>query len=694
MEDRRPAALNVISSDPIGNTWALPEGAIVRFGTGDLNRVKSSLSPDGKYLAVGTGVGLWWYDVSTMLPISLWETERGLISSIDFSHDGRQIVIHNWDRILKVMDVQTAECIYEMEVQGSNITLSSNNKWIASSDQQGIVRVYDIQKGEFLAQMDRGEHKWKSNDVSHLEFSPDGNLLAGTAQNQKFWSPDDDRVLIPDREGEKTYLWNPETGEVILKFSGTDFVFSADSSLLAAASPDDSHSGSDVKRIDRCVSVWNVVSRERIAHFTEHTDRAINITFSPSGKFIASCDETLQTLREWELATGTQKKVYENCLDAFYSPDGILFGVVFVSDDTIEVWNVDSQQKMLELPQSVNFGLAKERVFAYMREHQFQIAEIIANKLADSIQKSSPIEHRIGFAMPDPLVVWVNDQTLASGSYRQGIVLWDIVEKRVRERLLESEKIHVFTVLPDGKVLAALVSSKYDATKVWDVANPDKPIAEFNANVWWEGHQAFSPAGDRMAAGSTEDGKVYVWNLQQPEHPMILTGHAKKHIYSLAFSPDGKRLVTGSDDNTVRLWNVELGEHITILPMDEHHSPIKVLFSPCGNLIAGGLGSEIRLWCTEQLTTLRTIPQPDNNQRTYALAFSPCGKYLASGTWWEKGMKKMAIRIWDVATDENIHTFWGHNSDVQSLAFSPNGTMLASGGFDGTILVWNLKPYL
>ena len=571
------------------------------------------------------------------------------------------------------------------------IAISSNGKWIATAASNGVVKVLDVQNGECIAQMDRGQHKWKSNDISHLEFSPDGNLLAGTAQNQKYWSPDDDRVLIPDREGEQIYIWNPETGEVILKFAGNDFVFSADSRLLAGASPDDSHSSSDVKRIDRCVSVWDVVSRERIAHFTEHEDWGQAITFSPCGKFIASCDETL---RVWDLATGTQKMAYEKCYDSFYSPDGVLFGFVFPSNDTIEVWNLETHERVLEIPQGPgNFEMKKGMAIAYMREHQFQIPEIISIEQANSKKWTLPIDHRIHFAMPDPLVVWVDDQTLASGSLRQGIVLWDIVEKRVRERLLDGEYIRIFTVLPDGKMLAALVCSQYDATKVWDVSNPDRPIAEFHTNLWWERHQAFSPAGDRMAAGSN-DGPVYVWNLQQPEHPMILTGHAKKHIYSLAFSPDGKRLVTGSDDNTARLWDLELGEQITILPMDEHHTPIKVLFSPCGNIIAGGLGSEIRLWCTEQLTTLRTIPQPDNNQRTYALAFSPCGNYLASETWWEKGMQKMAIRLWDVATGENFHTFWGHNSDVQSLAFSPNGTMLASGSFDGTILLWDLTPYL
>ncbi len=685
MQNRKPAELNVVPNDIIGNTWALPHDAIARFGIGNEKSVR--LSPDGRYLAVGTGIGLLWYDTTSMLPISLWETERGLISFVEFSHDGTQIVIGNWDGIIKVMDVQTAECIYEMEVPCLYFTLSSNNKWIATSDGQGMVRVYDIHNDELLAQMDLGEHKWKTNDISQLEFSPDGNLLAAAA---RFWAPDDDRVLIPDREGERTYLWNPETGEEILKFAGRNFVFSADSCLLAAASPDDSHSSSDVKRIDRCVSVWDIKNKERITHFTGHTDWVDWIAFSPCGKFIASCDKTL---RVWELATGTQKMAYEKCYDSFYSPDGVLFGFIFVSDDTIEVWNMDSQQKVLELPQNINFKLAKERVFTYMREHQFQTAEIISNEQANSKKWTLPIEHRIHFATPDPLVVWVDDETLASGSIRQGIVLWDIVEKRVRERFLNDEYIHVFTVLPDGKMLAALVCSQYESTKVWDVTNSDKPIAEFNSNVWWERHQAFSPAGDRMAAGSWEEGKVYVWNLEQPEHPMQLTGHTDS-IEVVAFSPNGKMLASGAWDNTTRLWDVTLGKEIATLPTDVPLTTRAIKFSPCGNTIAGGLGSEIRLWCTEQLTTLRTIPQPDNNQRTYALAFSPCGNYLASGTWWEKGMQKMAIRIWEVATGENIRTFWGHNSDVQSLAFSPNGTMLASGGFDGTILVWDLKPYL
>ena len=271
-------------------------------------------------------------------------------------------------------------------------------------------------------------------------------------------------------------------------------------------------------------------------------------------------------------------------------------------------------------------------------------------------------------------------------------MVWDVPQKCVRETLMEDENIHSFTVLPEGKMLANSAVFLDDTTKVWDVDYPDTPIVAFKANIWWERDEVFSATGEYLAVGSKE-GSVYVWNLNRPDHPICLTGHTD-YIYTLAFSPDGKRLVTGSDDKTARVWDIEAGKEISTLPMDEQLIPIGVVFSPCGKIIAGGMDNEIRLWCAEQLITLRVIPQSENSRRTYALTFSPCGKYLASGTWWQKGMEKMAIRLWEVETGENIHTFRGHTTDVQSLAFSPYSTLLASGSFDGTILLWDVKPFI
>ena len=258
--------------------------------------------------------------------------------------------------------------------------------------------------------------------------------------------------------------------------------------------------------------------------------------------------------------------------------------------------------------------------------------------------------------------------------------------------MLKDKNIYTYTVLPCGKILGTRL---YNETRVWDASNPDESVAEFTAPKEpseWVRHEIFAPTGDWLAAGSRE-GTVYVWNFQNPEVPTRLTGHTD-YVTSLAFSPDGKRLVSGARDDTTRLWDVESGEQIATLPLDEPCCTEGIAFSPCGKIIAGGMDDEIRLWCAEELTTLRTIPQPENSRRTYALTFSPCGKYLVSGTWWQRGMEKMAIRLWEVETGANIHTFWGHTTDVQSLDFSPDGTLLASGADDGTILLWDVKSFI
>ena len=694
MQNRRPAEFNIIASEPTGNTWALPKDAIVRFGKGLMNQLDIKLSPDGTYFAMATGMGLWWYDVSSMLPISLWETERGLINSVDFSHDGKWIVTCNSDQAIRVFDVQTAECIYQMDGQGSNIAMSSNSKWIATSDGQGIVRVFDVRNGELLAQMDRGEHKWQSNDIDQLQFSPDGKLLAAKAGNRKLYSNENDnydQLLNPDTEGDQIYVWDPETGEIIIKFAGDALAFSQDSRLLAGAASDETVE--DAERVDRCVSVWDITSRERIAHFTGHTDWVDAVAFSPCGQFVASSDSD-ETLRVWDLATDSQKMAYPDLYDPFYSKEGKLFALASPrSTNTTEVWDVEHREKILEISNGIGgFGFNKSLAMAYTEGQPQQLNKKRSSKQVDGDIPvySIPREHR--FQWPDPKGIWVDNRTLASKTHGEGILLWDVAKKRIRESLLKDEWIGSFTVLPNGKILASCISEE---SKVWDAKQPDNPIAEFTVPEGpsqWARDAVFSPTGDRIAAGSRK-GTLYVWNFEQPEHPIQLTGHTD-HTWSLAFSPDGKRLVSGADDQTARVWDVELGEEIAILPIGEPCTPMGFAFSPCGDLIVGGLNNQIRFWCAKQLTTLYTIPQPENNCRAYALAFSPCGKYLASGTWWQLGMEKMAIRIWDIATAENTHTFWGHNSDVQSLAFSPDGTHLASGGFDGTILIWDLRPHL
>ena len=324
MLNLKPATFNFVPNDTIGTTWDLPKGAIARFGKGAMDQGDVKLSPDGTFFAVGTLIGLWWYDVSSMSPISLWETKRGMVNSIDFSNDGKWIIINTSDDVTKVLNVQSGECVTQIEGEDAfgGLTCSSNGRWYATAAANGVVKVLDVHSGECIAQMDRGTHEFQSNDIHQLEFSPDGKLLAATADNTKLYS-NDDQLLNPDTEGTQTYVWHPETGETIVKFAGRNFAFSPDSRLLASAAADET--SGDADRIDRCISVWNVTTGERISHFSEHKDWVDAITFSPGGEFLVSSSRD-KSLRVWDLANGVQNRIYTNSETdwglPFYSPEG------------------------------------------------------------------------------------------------------------------------------------------------------------------------------------------------------------------------------------------------------------------------------------------------------------------------------------------------------------------------------------
>ena len=677
-QNRRPAPFNVVQGDTEGTTWALPDGAIARLGKGRDFRV--ALSPNRKYFAVGTLIGLWWYEMSSKSPIALWETERGMISAVDFSPNGECLAIANWDGIIKVLDAQSGECLAQIKrMQEQNIywriTFSPDSKWVATANWRGIVEVLDVNQGVCVAQMDRGEREVISADITELEFSPNGQYVAATADNL-------------GTEGTQTYVWCPDTDELIFKFRGLTFVFSQDSRLIAAATPDESVNDGDW--FAPCVSVWDIVTGERIAHFTGHNDWVDFITFSPCGESLATSSRD-QSLRVWDVPKCVQKKV---CTDfqttravPFYSTEGELF-VIVDGEDTIEVWNMEQKEK-LSIPE-----IHPRSIDAmWFREFpQLALTEIILSKKSKMGNYIHLIQTLRGFDnVPQPVLFLPDGKTLASTSNRRGITLWDVESKQAREIFLEDKRITSFDVLPCGNIIAAYIQANEDHGCIWDAEKPDEPIAEFTEEAQLTWKIAFAPTKDRLAVGSRE-GRIYQWDFKNKEKLKPFIGHTD-FIWSVCFSPDGKRLVSGSSDKTARLWDVETSEEINTLPLKKSSTLMAIAFSPCRKVIAGGMSGELRLWCAESLTTLFTIPQPQK-PAPYALVFSPCGRYLASGTWWYEGMEKMAIRLWDVASGENITTLWGHPTDIQSLAFSPDGTLLASGSFDGTIMLWDVTPYL
>ena len=172
-------------------------------------------------------------------------------------------------------------------------------------------------------------------------------------------------------------------------------------------------------------------------------------------------------------------------------------------------------------------------------------------------------------------------------------------------------------------------------------------------------------------------GVDHMWSPELME----LQGHSAP-VFSVAFSPDGSKIISGSEDNTIRVWDTGF---LMIPPIRGHHNWIlSVAFSPDGSkIISGSFDRTIRIW--DANTGVWILPPlRGHNDCVRAVAFSPDGSKIISGS------DDMTVRVWDPYSGiEILPPLRGHDHWVHSIAFSPDGSKIISGSFDKTIRVWH-----
>ncbi|MEO0536125.1 MAG: NB-ARC domain-containing protein [Cyanobacteria bacterium P01_A01_bin.123] len=192
---------------------------------------------------------------------------------------------------------------------------------------------------------------------------------------------------------------------------------------------------------------------------------------------------------------------------------------------------------------------------------------------------------------------------------------------------------------------------------------------------------AFSPDSQRLVTGD-DNGNLYLWNIADGQLHWMLQGHGT-WVWCLAWSPDGETIASGSADQTIKLWHPETGE--CLQTFQGHSNWVRsIAWHPDGHMLASGsMDQTIKLWDVSNGNCLQTLQMTDDS--AWSVAWSPDGQTLASGG------HGQVVRLWQLETGNCVQLLAGHTSWIRAVDWRPDGQQLASGSDDQTVKVWDAQ---
>jgi len=450
-------------------------------------------------------------------------------------------------------------------------------------------------------------------------------------------------------------------------------IFSADRALIGSGGKDqkirisDSSTGKKFK---------NFEDTSAISCLAFSRDRSVIVSGSREG-----------IIKLWDLI----HKDKDLCVKSLTGHIEAITAIVFTSDDchilsasrdkTIKLWNLNKNEILRSFVghnaevTSLEYSNAdKDSFISGSKDFLIKLWDMNTGKLIRNFEG-----HR---ASVNSLRMCPNGKIVLSGSEDKSIKLWDKTNGNLI-KTLEGHLEPVITAMFSSDGLNIISVSKDNSVKFWE-RNPGTMVKSFNGQNHYIYALAVSKDGSRICSGSA-DKTVKVFDRNTGNLLRTFEGH-ENDIKSVSFSPDKKLIASASFDNNVKIWDVENGLCMHTIKHDRFVN--SVVFSPDGSILASGsLDKTIKIWDVLAQKPLKTLKEPDK-KGINALCFSPDGLFLASSSENHKG-----FRIWNIEKGFVLHTFIGHQKDVLSIVYSPDGTKIATGSMDKTIIMWNAKSF-
>ncbi|KAG8792948.1 hypothetical protein FRC12_004393 [Ceratobasidium sp. 428] len=637
------------------------------------------------------------------------------LSMLPFWPKTRPVSIHYMKNAKRILHVD------EAKLQGRNstlvatwndrdrvrsLTVSPDCALVASGSNYGTVNVWDSRTGTILAS--QSECIGRAYAVA---FSPDSIYVASASGYCSF------------------HIWTARTGEVVADtFEGHDdgvscLTFSKDGARIV--------SGSD----EGTIIVWDSRTAMVVAGpLNRHANTVTRLVFSSDGTSFVSGSPDGE-IYIWETQTysvvhSVQHSSQIACLalstENFCTFSGSYSGETHNWDpqtgsiDTVPFHEYDGYVCCAAFsPDCSRIATGGEYQTVCIRD--VRTGRLLAKPLKGHTDELSSIAF-----FPD-------GERIVSGSDDGTICIWDIRDAATATQELSSEahtgEIMSITFSPNG---AHVASCAADGTvRVWEARTGAAAVAPMKGHDGSVLSVAFSPDGNRIASGSF-DRTIRIWDMHSGS---LLAGPIKTHEHAVScvvFAPDGARMISGSYDGTIRVWDTTNWSAMPGPFIREPTAIDSLAFSNSGNLmVSGAINGSVYVWDTSTWATVATLSLHMAPSDPHPVAFLPDGLRVFSGAVGE------GICVWDIrgggaivdlfCDDDPIEGFYptlspdgkrivscvenhnvqiwnlfeetpaakpfeGHTRSVQALAFSPDGELVASGSYDGSIRIWDARP--